>query len=45
MKRSAESHVNELGEDKHEARSKDKLRTMILGYEELITKLLLYKVG
>jgi len=38
MKLSAESQVNELGEDKHDTRSKGKLRTMIHGYEEIIVK-------
>ena len=38
MKRSSESQVEELGEDKDDKRSKDKFRTMTHGYEELITK-------
>jgi hypothetical protein len=38
MKLSAESQVKELGEDKHDTRYKDKLRTKIHGYEELIIK-------
>ena len=39
MKRSAESHVKELSEDKRDTRFKDKLTTMTEGYEELIMKL------